>query len=380
MHFDPMILVHLSGVVQSIELSDEKLAHYDALADYIRTHGGSLKDASRATGLPVNYQALTIVLFNCLYNWFDGGRDGGLVLPEPETFDLDIAKDDAPDREIVKCVAHATRCLAWADIGGDDETLHQTGKALLTLVQSLLQAPEDRMDLAISLSLASRQILDKFGDPDAKVAQLYAYRMLVHPNRLPFLPDLPPMKFPPSIPSDLDESVSLNLCLEFIRQGVLDQDLDLGAIARDMREDPEFVIKNNVEAEIDGDRRPFLVEIAFGRGLIDWAFNEDKWTEELGANWKIRGLLKLLCKNKNLLEMFRDDDYGYIYQTIYFGFDDNPDRLKIALKIEALGGQIRSLIGLSVADVRVNNVRDHLLAHHSAELLERIKSAVADEA
>ena len=379
MHFDPMILVHLSGVVNSIELSDEQLAHYDALADYVRTHGGSLKDASRATGLPVNYQALTIVLFNCLYNWFDRGLDGALALPKPETFDLDIAKADAPDREIVKCVAHATRCLAWADIGGDDENLHQAGMALFTLVQSLLQAPKDRIDLAISLSLASRQILDKFSDPDAKVAQLCAYRMLVHPKRLPFLPDLPPMKFPPPIPSDLDESLSLNLCLEFIRQGVLDQDLDLGAIAREMREDPEYVINNNVEVEIDGDRRPFLIEIAFGRGLIDWAFNEDKWSA-LGANWKIRGLLEVLCKNKDSLEMFRDDDYGLIYQTIYFGFDDNPGRLKIALKIEALGGQIRCLIGVSVADVRVNNARDHLLARCRAELLERIKSAVAAEA
>lgn len=380
MNFDPMILVHLSGVVKSIQLSDEQLANYDALADYIRTHGGSLKNASLATGLPVNYQALTIVLFNCLYNWFDRGLDGALALPEPETFDLDIAKDDASDREIVKCVAHAARCLAWADIGGGDENLHQAGKALFTLVQSLLQALEDRMDLAISLSLASREILDKFGDPDAKIAQLYAYRMLVHPTRLPFLPDLPPMKFPPPIPSELDQSLSLNLCLEFIRQGVLDQYLDLGAIARDMREDPEFVIKNNLEVEIDGDRRPFFIEIAFGRDLIEWAFNDDKWSAEIGANWKIRGLLEALHKNKDLLEMFRDDDYGHVYQTIYFGFEDDPDRLKIALKIESLGGRIRCVIGLSVAGVRVNNVRDHLFARRSAELLDRIKSAVAAEA
>lgn len=60
--------------------------------------------------------------------------------------------------------------------------------------------------------------------------------------------------------------------------------------------------------------------------------------------------------------------------------NDNPGRLKIALKIEALGGQIRCLIGVSVADVRVNNARDHLLARCRAELLERIKSAVAAEA
>jgi hypothetical protein len=53
----------------------------------------------------------------------------------------------------------------------------------------------------------------------------------------------------------------------------------------------------------------------------------------------------------------------------------------MALKIESLGGQmIRCMIGISVADVRVNNVRDHLIAYRSAELLERIKSAVAAEA
>jgi hypothetical protein len=366
MNFDPVILIHLSGVLNSIELSEEHLARYDVLADYIRAHGGSMKNASRATGVPVTYQALTIVLASCLYNWFDKGLDGALALPEPETFDIDIVKDDAADREIVKCVAHATRCLAWADIGRDDQNLHQAGKTLFTLVQGLLNAPEDRMDLAISLSLDSREILNNFGDPDAKIAQLYAYRMLVHPKRLPFLPDLPPMKFPPPMPSELEESLLLNLCLDFIRQGVLDQDLDLGTIARDMGEDPEFVIKNNVEVEIDGDRNAFFFEIAFGRDLINWAFNDDKWSAEIGAHGKITALLETLHKNKDLLEMFRDDDYGHVYQTIYFGFEDDPDRLKIALKIESLSRQIRCMIGLSVADVRVNNVRDHLFARRRA--------------
>ena len=49
--------ITLVRTLSIVEINDEQLARYDALVEYLRQHGGTMHDASNATGLPVTYQA-----------------------------------------------------------------------------------------------------------------------------------------------------------------------------------------------------------------------------------------------------------------------------------------------------------------------------------
>ena len=379
MHFDRDILVALARTLGIVEVNKEELDQYDTLLEYLRKKGGTIHAASKATGLPVTYQALVIVAIGQIYNWLDGGNDAALTMPEPEAFDVEIAADEGPERELVKQAVFTLRLLAWADTG-DRTKLHEAGKALFNLVERLLVLKQEHFDLAISLSLFSREILERFDDPDAKLAQLHAYRMLVLPKRLPFLPDLPPTKFPPPLPPAFEENALRHLCLDFIQQGILDQTIDLSASALEMRDDPKAVINNQVTVSMKGEFLSLKIEIAFGRELIRWSFEDNKWSSRgIGVNEKLRALLSILCKNRELLEAFRDDDFGYVYQVMYLGFDNSPDRLRLALKIESVENFVRCVVGLSIADVRTNNTRDHIFSERKDTMLEGIRTCIATE-
>jgi hypothetical protein len=91
---------------------------------------------------------------------------------------------------------------------GDAAREAELARALLTLMNAVL-AFDEKFELAIRMALLSRDILTRLGDPGARRGQLYAYRLLLNPRRLPFLPDLPPAKFPPPIPPALDEEAIL---------------------------------------------------------------------------------------------------------------------------------------------------------------------------
>jgi hypothetical protein len=218
MKFDFNIVLALIRTLAAVEISDEQLGRFDALAEYGHKRGVSLFEASKATGLPVTYQTLTIVTLGYFNNWSKEGDAAALTLPGPDTFDVNVAPDEAPERELVKQVVFATRLLAWVDFG-DRPKLQEAGKTLISVMQELLKVKEDHFELAISLCLLSRDILERFDDADAKLAQLYAYRMLVLPTRLPFLPDLPPAKYPPPLAPEFEEKLLLNLSLDFIQQG-----------------------------------------------------------------------------------------------------------------------------------------------------------------
>ena len=376
MKFDFNIVLALIRTLAAVEISDKQLARFDALVEYGRGRGVSLFEASKATGLPVTYQTLMIVTAGYFNNWSNGGDEAAQTLPDPDTFDAVVAPDEAPERELVKQVVFATRLLAWVDFG-DWPKLQEAGKTLIAIMQELLKVKEDHFELAISLCLLSRDILGRFDDANAKLAQLYAYRMLVLPNRLPFLPDLPPTKYPPPLAPEFEEKLLLNLSLEFIQQGMLDQLIDLGESAAEMLADPESVVNNQVQVEIRDEVHVLKFEVAFGADLIRWALNaEDEWGPEIGPNERLRAMLSLLCDNRNMLEGFRDDDYGYVYEMMYLGFDDSPDRLSLALKIESFKDLIRIVVGLKAAEVRANNARDHIFSSRKNDLLEQIRSVI----
>ncbi|WP_095203060.1 hypothetical protein [Mesorhizobium carmichaelinearum] len=376
MHFDVNIVLALIRTLAAVEIGGDQLARFDALIEYGRGRGVSLFEASKATGLPLTYQTLVIVTLGYFNNWSDGGDEAALTLPEPDTFEAEVAADEAPERELVKQVVFATRHLAWVDIG-DRPKLHQAGKTLIAIMQELLKLKEDHIELAISLCLLSRDILERFDDPDARLAQLYAYRMLVLPRRLPFLPDLPPAKYPPPLAPEFEEKVLLPLCLDFIQKGLLDQAIDLGESAAEMLADPESVVNNQVQVQIGDQVHALKFELAFSANLIRWAFNaDDEWGPEIGPNERLRVMLSILCDNRNILEGFRDDDYGFVYEVIYLGFDDSPDRLSLALKIESFAKVIRIVVGLKAAEVRVNNARDHIFSKRKGVLLEQIRALI----
>jgi hypothetical protein len=320
---------------------------------------------------------LLIVAGGLIANWIEGGDEAALTLPAAATFDNQVLPDEAPERELVKHCIDVLRALAWVRIGAEDRE-GEVGKALLALTIAVLNFGEQQIDLAITLSLLSRGILDRLGDPDARRAQLYAYRLLVAPRRLPFLPDLPPAKFPPPMPPTFDEDVLLDTCLHFIEQGVIAQDVDLGAIAADMRADPETVIHNTLHLTIDGQLHQLKVELSFSSELIDWAFNADDWTDKgVGAHWKLRAYLSILCDNRELLERSRDDDFGLICEMIYIGIEDEASpRLGQAMKIESFTDNIRCVVGIDVGAVRTSGARDQGLAMHRDRLLAHIKREV----
>lgn len=374
---DVDILLTLARVLGSVEVDDGNLAHFDVLAAHLRSHGGY---ASKAMGLAITHQLLTISTIAMIANWHEGGADAALSLPVSEDFEATIAADDSPNREVVKQTVSIVRSIAWAYIG-DQEKWHEAGKALLELTLYLLGMEKDQGELAISSALASRDLLERFGDPDAGRAQLYAYRILVSPKQLPFLPDLPPMKFPPPIAPAIEKNLLLDLCLQFIERGVLDQAIDLAASASLMRDDPEAVIDNRSQVEIDGEIKSVKFELAFGRKLIDWAFEEDaELGIGIGADYKLRALLPILCNNKSLLEGFRDDDFVYIYQIPYLGVEEPPkNRLDLCLRTESIKDIVRCVVGLSMSDVRMSASRDLAFSSTRRALLDHIRVSVAGD-
>lgn len=380
MLFDIKILLTLFRTVASVELAEEPLARFDALSDYAKRHGVSLFEASKAAGLPISYQSLLLVTGGCLYNWIDGGGDAALTLPEADKFDAQIAPDIAPERELVKWVAHATRLLAWADIG-ELENLREVGKTLLKIWVALLKVPGDHYELAIALCLLSRDMLERFDDPDGKLAQLYAYRQLVTPTRLPFLPDLPPAKYPPPLAPDFEENTVLHLALDFIQKAMLDQKIDLEQAARELQQDPESAIKNEMRVQIGDEDYTLKVELAFGSDLLRWAFKtDDEFGADIGPHERLSAMLSLLCENRHLLERFRDDDYGFVYEVIYLGLDESPDRLSLAMKLESFKHMIRIVVGLTATEVRMNSSRDHIFSGRKTIVLQQIAAVIEAQA
>jgi hypothetical protein len=374
------IVLALIEALAVVEIDDDQLGRFDALIAHARGRGVPFFAASKAMDLPVTYQVLTIVTLGYFNNWSDEGSDAALTLPEPDTFEAEIAPDEAPERELVKQVVFATRLLAWAELG-DGPELHEAGKTLLAIMRALLTVQQDNIELAISLSLLSRNILERFDDPDAKLAQLYAYRMLVLPRRLPFLPDLPPIKYPPPLVPEFEEEVLFHLCLDYIQEGLLSETLDLGKSAAEMLADPESVIKNQAQIQIGDQVHELRFELAFGAELMRWAFNaNDDWGPEIGPDERLRAMLSLLCKNRSLLEGFRDDDYGFVYEMIYLGFDESPDRLSLALKIESIGELVRIVVGLKMAEVRANNVRDFAFSSRKSGVLDQLRAGIEAQA
>ena len=371
------ILAALTEVLALVKLADNDFDQFDKLAAHVRRHRGTMAGASTTTGIPVTSQILTIVACGHIFNWPKGGAEAALSLPDAAQFDVTVALDQSPTRTLVMLAVNTLRILAWIHIG--DETKEpEAGKALLSLCKCVLNLPGQNFELVVKLALHSRDILDRAEDPQADVAQLIAYRLLVLPNRLPFLPDLPPTKFPPPIPPSLEENEILNLCLEFIDQGVLAQPLDLCVEAAQMRNDRETVIKNRALVEINGRMREVNFELAFGAGLLDWAFSEDPGHgAQFDANTKLRGMLSILCEHRQLLEGFQDDDLGYVYQMIYLGKESNRSNfLGLAMKTECFSDYVRCIVGLKTEDVLSNNVRDHVTAARSVHLLDYIRQHV----
>ena len=265
-------------------------------------------------------------------------------------------------------------------MAGKDERLRDAGKSLLELVGVFLGVDPEKRETALDLALASHDLLAPSGDPDARVAQGLAYRLLVWSKSLPFLADLAPRKFPPPLIAKLPSETLLDLCLRFFENGVLGQPIDLAKAASDMLGDPESVIWNDVVVEIDGKTEHLRMETVFGPALLRWALDDDsEETRKFGvtANEKIRALLQLLCKNRALLERHRDDDLSDVYISAYLGTDPTAQRMGLAMTIETVGHIVRCVIGLSEDDTRMNSMRDQVFASREAEVIGHLKASIA---
>jgi hypothetical protein len=377
MRSDHDVMLALVRAIALIDVNDSEIQRYDLLVTHMREHGGTLIEASAATGLEVTHQVMVIVCGGYMMNWFNGGSEAALALSTGDAFDREIAPDEALERALMKHVTGVLHALAWVEVG-DHDRRRDAGKALLELTLALLPFGSEQFDLAISVALLSRDLLDRLGDPDAKRAQLYAYRLLVAPRRLPFLPDLPPSKFPPPIPPSLEEDILLQVCLRFIEQGVVNDPVDLAAVAAEMRDDPETVIRSTLQLIVDDQSRTLRIELAFSRDLIDWAFAREAWSEGVDPAMKLRALLSILYESSEQLEVFRDDDLGYVYEIVYLGVEDeHSERLGLAMKTEALDDHVRCVIGLSTGEVRLNGARDLGFEAHRDRLLAHIRRGVA---
>jgi hypothetical protein len=356
-------------------VSDAEFDRYDRLVAHAKPQGGAPSEASAATSLATTYQSLLMVAIGVIANWTDRGEEAALNLPDANAFDDEIAPDTAPERELVRQCAHVLRLLAWVEVR-DTAREAELGKALLPLMNALL-AFDEQFELAIRLALLSRDILIRLGDADARRGQLVAYRLLLSPRRLPFLPDLPPAKFPPPIPPALDEGAILTACLHFIRHCVVDEIFDLGTVLLEMRDDPETVICNTLGMMIGDRQHQLRLELSFSPELIEWAFADDETLGDDAAS-KLRAYLEILCENPELLDRFRDDDYGLVYQTLYLGLDaPSAPRLRQAMKIESIGEQLRCVVGIDVDAVRISGARDLASAMQRDRLLSHLRDTVA---
>jgi hypothetical protein len=377
MRVDTEVLIELMQALALVEVADDDFNRFDLLAAHIDEYSGALVDASQATGIVITHRIFMIVLGGMIINWNKGGEDAALSLPNSEKFDDQIAADSDAARELVRHVTDTLHALAWANIG-DDNKRHRVGKSLLKLAEALVDQGRHTFELAITLALLSRDLLHQLDDPDARIGQALAYRMLILPMHLPFLPDMPPTKFPPPISSSVEERVSLPVCLHFIEKGLIDQPIDLGSAASRMHNDPEEVIRNEVKAVVGDETETFNVELAFGPELIRWAFQEMPEEDGTTPDVKLRALLSVLCENSALLDGFQDDDLGYVYKVAYLGSDETgPSRLDLAMKTESIHSLIRCVVGLGINDVRANSVRDLAFASRRADLLEHIQREIA---
>jgi hypothetical protein len=372
-------LTSVVSALSAIDYDDGELARFDRLTEHIRQHSGSLKAASEAIGEPVTCQVMAIVASGAAYNWFTGGAEAALSLPGSDDFEEEVAAGDPSHRDLVRLAMSALRDLAWARMAGQDDRFRDAGKCLLELVGVTLRVAPEK-NTALDLALASHDLLAPSGDPDARVAQGLAYRLLVWSKNLPFLADLAPCKFPPPVAPRLPSETLLDLCLSFIENGILGQSIDLSKAACDMLDDPESVIWNDVVVEIGGKTERLRMEATFGPALLRWALDNDSKESKrfaVNANVKIRTLLQLLCENRMLLERHRDDDLSDVYICAYLGEDPTLQTMGLVMTTEIIEHVVRCGVGLSEDDTRVNSTRNQVFAPREAELIDHLKASIA---
>ena len=373
-------LIGLTAALNVVKYDDAELARFDRLTGHVKQHGHSLYAASEAIGEPVTCQVIAVIAGGYLYNWFEGGADAALTLPDFDEFKQQVSADDARHFDLVRFAVTALRNLAWAKLAGEQDRSREAGKSLLDLVPVILEVDPDRRSTALELALASHDMLAPSGDSDAFVAQSLAYRLLVWSKRLPFLADMAPCKFPPPIIPRFPSETLLSMCLRFVEEGILAQSIDLGDAAQSMLDDPEHVIWNDAVVEIDGKTENLRMELAFGPALAAWALDDDSEESRefpATADIRIRALLKIVCENRLLLERHRADDLVDVYVTAYLGRDPAARTMEVSLAIETVRDIVRCAVGLSEDDARSNSTRDRAFVPRESEIVDHLRASIA---
>lgn len=376
-------LACLMTTIGSLDIEDDELTRFDRLTADMKRHGRSLHEASNATADPVTDQVIAIVIGGYINNWLDGGASAALLLPEYNDFAEVVKATSASKFEIVQLVAAAVRELAYARFTDEDQRLTDAGKTMLKLLNTLMRMESIDTDGIVKVALACYEVLSAVGDRDAQLAQAVAYRLLVWSKQLPFLADLAPTKFPPPIIPKYPSETLLMLCLSFIEEGILNQPLDLSALAREMVEDREIVIKNSVNVTLDGANDFIKLELAIAPALLRWALDDrSEESRKFGgsANDRIRAWLSVICENRVLLERHRDDDFCDVYVAAYIGIEEREEsRIGLALKTESMGEHLKCIVGLSEEDIRAIESRDLIFRPREAEVISHLKNTILDD-
>lgn len=378
------ILLALAATLSRHAVPDEELQHFDDLSAFMRERGVSLVEASQATAVPVTRGVMVIVLLGLIHNWWKGGADAAIALPEPDELDRVMTSQPAPEHDELPLLVKAVRAMGFAHVVDGRDYWVELGEIMQELADVVLLSSDIETELGVQIALATYDLLTACRHEGAALSQVTAYRLLVWSKRLPFLADLAPSKFPPPIAPHFSRGDQLDFALTFFQQGVLDQPLDLGVNARDMVEDPDAVIDNDAEVEINGIRQALRFELTFGPAMLAWALDdESEESVEFGADadLKLRMMLDLCCRNQVFLERHRDEDLFDIYTMAYIGTEPASERrLGLVLKIETMGHMMRCILGLSEEDVGKRGVYGQVAVRHEALLMAHLEATIRSNA
>ncbi|MGH0297814.1 hypothetical protein [Sinorhizobium meliloti] len=374
------LVVCLLAILNPQNAKEDEFQHFEHLSAFMRAHNVSLAAASQATAVPVTRGDIVFMLLGFLCNWWSGGAEAAFVLPEPDEFTSLIKSHDAPEHDELSLLVKAIRAIGLAHLRDDLAHWVEVGETLLELLQVVLLKREGDTELSVQTALATHDLLAVLKHEGAGLAQMIAYRLLVWSNRLPFLADLAPVKYPPPILPRFPSGTLLDLSLMFIEYGVLEQSLDLGITAQEMVEDSDTVIRNRAQLEINGVMELIKFEVAFGPELLRWSLDDaskESLEFNVDADTKLRALLNICCKDRSLLEGHRDEDLCDIYTMAYVGTEPAPeDRLGLALKIETVGEIVRCIVGFSEHDVRRSEMNVKIFASREAGLMAHIEATI----
>lgn len=366
----------LAAALAQIHVTDDNLDEYDAFARHSTDLGVTFLNGAQSFDRPLTYSVLTVYLIDMLSQWGEAAATHALLLPTGSDLDAVLAPSPLPERDVVMSATAAIQNFGHLHFGLMDAE-QEMGAALAELAPIVLALPDVPFDAVIRISNAAFSLLKNHDPKMAHSAHIMAYRLLVHPTQLPFLPDMPMAKFPPVELPRFEGNTMLAIARRFITDGVIHQSFDLTAALQEMRDDPEISIKNDLYVEIDGAMQHLKVDVVIAPELIDIVLRNDP---RLGVSAPpdivMKTLLQLIAQEDTILDSLRDDDLGHIFQVAHLGANPDHDRLELTMKIENVRDIVRIHVGTSLESVRTNSIRDYGPARIADNVLDHIRAAI----